>query len=90
MLIAKERKELSAAGQKLQSVFQIGKNGVTDVLIKELSDVLDARELIKISVLNTSGMRAKDIINELCEKLSAEPISAVGGKIVIYRKKTNP
>ena len=86
MLTSKERKTLSGIGQGLEPVFQIGKNGVTETLLKELGDVLEARELIKISVLRNSDIEAKEIVQELCASLGADPVSCVGSKIVIYRK----
>ena len=79
-------KVLSGMGQKLEPVFQIGKNGVTDTTISELSDVLEARELIKISVLRNCDFTAKELINDLAETLMAEPVSCVGSKIVLYRR----
>ena len=88
MLSSKDRKKLSSLGQTLEPVFQVGKNGMTDILVSEISDVLQARELIKISVLNNSDLEAKEVIAELCELLNAEPVSAVGKKIVIYRRST--
>ena len=86
MLTSKERKALSSIGQTLNPVFQIGKNGVTEVLIRELGDVLDARELIKIGVLRGCDYTAKEIISELCASLGADPVSCVGNKMVIYRR----
>lgn len=82
----KERSKLSGLAQSIQPIFQIGKNGVTDVVIKELNDALEARELIKITVLKNSGLDTREVMAELCSALSAEPISAVGFKIVIFRK----
>lgn len=88
MITSKERKTLSGMGQTLEPVFQIGKNGVTDVMLKELADVLEARELIKIAVLRNSDMSAKEIINDLCEELEADPVSCVGNKMVIYKRSS--
>ena len=85
-MTSKERKTLSSMGQKLDPIFQIGKNGLDGVIIKELSNALEARELIKISVLRNCDFTAKELINELCEQLFAEPVSCVGSKIVIYRR----
>ena len=85
-MTSKERKVLSSMGQKLEPIFQIGKNGIEGLMIKELSTALEARELIKISVLRNCDYTAKELINELCEQLQAEPISCVGSKIVIYRR----
>ncbi len=86
----KERSSLSSAAQKLQPIFQIGKNGITDAVTSELGDALEARELIKITVLKTSGLDPREVLNELCQRLAAEPISSVGFKIVLYRKSKNP
>lgn len=86
----KERSRLSALAQNIQPIFQIGKNGVTDAVTNELNDALEARELIKITVLKNSELDAKEVLSELCTRLSAEPISAVGFKIVLYRKSKNP
>ena len=86
MVTSSERKILSGMGQTLDPIFQIGKNGITDVLLSELGNALEARELIKISVLNNSDLSAKEAINELCASLGADPISCVGNKMVIYRR----
>lgn len=85
-MTSKERKVLSGMGQKLEPIFQIGKNGLDGLIVKELSDALEARELIKISVLRNCDYTAKELIGELCEQLMAEPVSCVGSKIVIYRR----
>ena len=87
-MTSKERKVLSGMGQKIDPIFQIGKNGLDGVIIKELSDALEARELIKISVLRNCDYTAKEIIGELCEELGADPVSCVGSKIVIYRRSS--
>ena len=85
-MTSKERKVLSGMGQKLEPIFQIGKNGVEGAMIKELSNALEARELIKISVLRNCDCSAKELIGILAEELQAEPISCVGSKIVLYRR----
>ncbi|MDD4316142.1 MAG: YhbY family RNA-binding protein [Clostridia bacterium] len=86
----KERSRLGGLAQSIQPIFQIGKNGITDIVIKELNDALEARELIKITVLKNSELDSKEVMAELCQKLEAEPISAIGFKIVIFRKSRRP
>lgn len=86
MISSKERKVLSGMGQKIDPVVQIGKNGVTEAVLQELEDVLEARELVKISVLRNCDFTAKEMINDLADDLKAEPVSCVGSKIVLYRK----
>lgn len=70
----------------LKPIFQIGKGGIGENLISDLSDALEKYELIKISVLQNSEKGAKDILSDLAEKLGAEPIAAVGNKIILYRR----
>jgi Predicted RNA-binding protein containing KH domain, possibly ribosomal protein len=86
MLTVKERAGLRSAAQAIDSIFQIGKNGITENLITDLSAALEARELIKITVLKTADFSAKELIAELADSLGAEPVQAIGNKIVLYRK----
>ncbi len=86
MITTKERATLRGMAQKIDTIFQIGKNGVTSTLVEQLSDALEARELIKISVLPACEAGAKDIINGLAEALDADPVQAIGNKVVIYRR----
>lgn len=86
MLNSKQRSVLSSAAQSTPAIFQIGKNGVTETFLNEVSNALDARELVKITVLKNSELTAKDVLKELCESLSAEAVSCIGFKITLYRK----
>lgn len=86
MIDSKTRSKLSAMAQKIKPIFQIGKNGLTDIVLKELGDALEARELIKISVIKTSELEARNIIDQLAKQLNAQPVSVIGSKIVLYRK----
>ena len=86
MFTSKQRSVLRSIAQNIEPITQIGKGGISDNLITTLSEALDKRELIKITVLNNSEYTAKDVINELCEKLNAEPVCVIGHKIVIYRR----
>ena len=86
MLDSKQRKYLSGLGQKLDPVFQIGKNGIEGAVIGELSDVLDARELIKVSVNRNCEYSAREVADVLASELAAYTVSCVGSKIVLYRR----
>jgi RNA-binding protein len=88
MVTSKQRQTLSGMGQALEPVFQIGKNGITDTLVTELGAALEARELIKIKILANSDLEPKTAMAKICDALKAEPISCVGGKIVVYRKSS--
>jgi RNA-binding protein len=65
---------------------QIGKGGITENLIKTVSDALEARELVKLTVLENSGENPREVLDKLCEALGAEGVSAIGRKIVLYRE----
>ncbi len=84
---SKQRAKLRAEANSLEAIFQIGKEGVSDNLVNQLSDALDARELIKIRVhLDTAPRSARSIADEIALKLDADVVQVIGGVIVLYRK----
>ena len=70
-------------------VFQIGKGGITEQLISQLALALEARELIKVHILETALLDTKSACNEIANRLGAEPIQAIGSKFVIYKQARN-
>ncbi len=89
MLTSKQRAVLRGLGHVQPAIFQIGKGGINENMIKQLNDALEARELIKISVLETALMSARSACDELCEALNAEPVQCIGNKLVIYRQASD-
>ena len=90
-MTSKQRAKLRGMANTLSPIFQIGKEGISENFIKQISDALEARELIKITVLETSGDTAKEFCKCLAEKVGAEPVQVIGNKIVLYKKsKNNP
>ncbi len=84
---SKQRAKLRAEANSLEAIFQIGKEGASDNLVNQLSDALDARELIKVRVhLDTAPQSARNIADEIALKLGADVIQVIGGVIVLYRK----
>ena len=91
MLSGKNRAFLRSLANGLDTIFQIGKNGVTDETIKQVAAALEVRELIKLRVLETAPLTAKEASAVLCEKLNAEGVSCIGYRFVLYREsKTIP
>ena len=88
-MTSKQRANLRGMASTIEPIFQIGKGGVSDALLEGLDAALEKRELIKITVLRNSDKKAKELIGEIAEQLSAEPVTAVGSKIVLYRKSKN-
>ncbi|NFS08160.1 CRS1 / YhbY domain protein [Clostridium botulinum] len=86
MITTKQRSYLRSLANKMDAIFQIGKDGLNDNLLKQIDDALEARELIKISVLKNSFYTAKEASSEICEKLNCEGIQCIGSKVVLYRK----
>lgn len=86
MITTKQRAYLRSLSNKLDAIFQIGKAGVGENLIKQLDEALEARELIKVSVLKNSPIDAYQACDAVAEATGAQPVSTVGGKFVIYRE----
>jgi len=86
MLNGKQRASLRALSNNLSPIFQIGKGGVNDNMLKDLDTALEIHELVKITVLKTTEKDAKDLLVDLTKALKCEPVSAIGSKIVIYRR----
>ena len=82
-----ERAEFRKLANTLKPIFQIGKEDIGENLIKSVDEALNKRELIKLAVLETSSLSAKDAAAQLSETLGAQIIQSIGRKFVIYRKK---
>ncbi len=85
MLTSKERAELRAQANTIDTTLIVGKDGVTENVIAEADRLLTARELIKGKVLETALMSAREVSDELCQATGADGVSCVGSKFVIYR-----
>jgi RNA-binding protein len=86
-MTSKQRAYLRGLANNIDSIFQIGKSGISDNLITQLSDALEARELIKISVLETAPSKAKELGNEIAEATNSILVQTVGNKITLYRPR---
>ena len=91
MLTGKQRAALRAMANTLQPVFQIGKGNINENFVEQIDGVLETRELIKISILETADVTAREAFDMLCEALGAEPVQCIGRKLVLYRaSRENP
>jgi RNA-binding protein len=82
----KQKRYLRSLAVNEQPIFQIGKGGINDNLIEQLSDALEARELIKVRVLNNSEETAEDFAPAVAEATGSELIQVIGHNIVLYKK----
>lgn len=91
MISSKQRAYLRSMANSLPAIMQIGKGGLNENMLKTFSDALEARELIKLHVLENSGEEPREILNGLALALGAEPVAATGRKIILYRaSQKNP
>ena len=86
-MTSKERAYLRGLANTIDAIFQIGKGGVTDVLLEELNKALEAREIIKISVLETAPGSAKELAEEVATGTNSIVVQTVGNKITLFRQK---
>jgi RNA-binding protein len=85
-LTSKQRATLRAMANSLDPVIHVGKDGITDNIIKQTYDALKARELIKGQVLKNAPCDARQASDELCKRLGASPVQCIGQRFVIYRE----
>ena len=85
MLTSKERAELRAQANGIDTTLMIGKDGVTEAVVAEADNQLTARELVKGKVLENAMLTPREVCDALCEETGAEGISVIGTKFVIYR-----
>ena len=87
MLKGKQRAYLRSIANTLKPITQIGKDGVTESFLRSIRWNVRAREIVKVTILETAGLDAKETANAICEALRAEFVQAIGFKFTIYRKK---
>ena len=85
MLTSKERAELRARANTLETTLMVGKGGVTETVIAEADTQLTARELIKGKVLEGALMSPREVSDAICEATDADGVAVIGTKFVIYR-----
>ena len=86
MLNSKQRSYLRGLSNGINPIFQIGKGGIEENLLKQINDALIARELIKISILANSEIDAFGAMDIITSKLKCDGVQVIGNRIVIYKK----
>ena len=86
MITSKQRSYLRTLANTLQPIFQLGKAGVEENFLKQINEALESRELIKIKVLNNSGLTAREASDIISEAIGAEAVQSIGSKCVFYKR----
>ncbi len=86
MLTSKQRSYLRSLANNIQPIFQVGKGGINDNMVKQFSDALEARELIKATVLRNAECDTKIVSEEIAELTQSEIVQVIGSKFVLYKQ----
>jgi len=86
MLTGKQKRFLRSEAHHLNPIFQVGKGGVNENMIKQLSDALEARELFKVSVLQNCEDDKNTVAEEIVNGTGADLVQIIGNTIVIYKE----
>ena len=88
MLSSKQRAKLRAFANQIEASVMVGKDGITETVMGQILTDLSAHELVKIAIMPNADVDAKQTINELAKILDAEPVQAIGRKMVLYKYST--
>lgn len=88
-MTSKQRAFLRSLASSIEPVFQIGKENLSDNLLRGLDEALEKRELINVSVLKSCESSAAEVLTELCAELNACPVCAIGNRAVMYRRSSS-
>ncbi|WP_096201340.1 ribosome assembly RNA-binding protein YhbY [Bacillus sp. FJAT-45350] len=86
MLTGKQKRYLRSQAHHLNSIFQVGKGGVNDNMVKQISEALEVRELIKINVLQNCEYDRKEVAEELGKRVNGHLVQVIGNTIVLYKE----
>ncbi|WP_172369329.1 ribosome assembly RNA-binding protein YhbY [Sporosarcina jiandibaonis] len=86
MLTGKQKRFLRSKANNLQPLFQIGKNGLTQSVIEQIEEALEAKELIKVNILQNCGEDKNEIAQKLSEQEGMNVVQVIGNIIVLYKE----
>lgn len=86
MLNSRQRAQLRGLANSMETIFQVGKAGVTENTVKQVSDALEARELIKLRTLETCPTSSRETADEIAERTGADVVQVIGTRFVLYKE----
>lgn len=86
MLNSRQRAQLRSMANSYETIFQIGKGGINDALIKQIDEALEKRELIKIRTLETSPETSRSAADTVAEAVGADVVQVIGSRFVLHRE----
>ncbi len=88
-LTSKQRAQLRGLANSIDTILQVGKEGIGDNLVRQANDALEARELIKGRVLETCPLSPREVCDQLSRLTRSEQVQVIGTKFVLYRESHN-
>ena len=89
-MTSKQRAYLKSLAVNLDTIFQIGKSGISEELCNQLLNALNARELIKVGVQENCDYTAREAADEIAAQLNADVVQVIGRKFVLFRRSKDP
>lgn len=86
MLNSRQRAQLRGMANTMETIFQVGKGGVGDQLKKQVDEALEARELIKLRVLESSPETSREAAEDIAAAVGADVVQVIGSRFVLYRE----
>jgi RNA-binding protein len=86
MLTGKQKRFLRSLAHHLDPIFQVGKGGVNENLIKSIDEAIETRELLKVSILRNCEEDKDDVARTLAEGAGAELVQLIGNTVVLYKE----
>ena len=86
MITSKQRAALRSQSNGMETIFQIGKGGISDMLVQQVEDALKARDMIKLRVLESAPVFAREAAQELAEKCGAEIVQVIGSRFILFKR----
>ncbi len=89
MLNSRQRAQLRGMANSYDAIFQVGKGGINEQLIKQVDEALEARELIKLRVLETCPDTSREAADTIAEAVGADVVQVIGYRFILYRESKN-
>jgi len=89
MLNSRQRAQLRGMANDMETIFQVGKSGITENTIKQVVDALEARELIKLRILETCPTTVRETADEIAMKAEADVVQVIGTRFILYKESKN-
>lgn len=86
MITTKQRSKLKSLANKMKPLVTVGKEELTDNIVKEIEVALYHRELVKVALLKSCETPARDVCREVCERIGCEPVLSIGNRFVVYKR----